>query len=325
VLDPNSTVTKKRKHHLTDALFTDIRDLNFAVVGARLSKLARRLEGDYGGAKNLQSVSQMKDFVGRLGGLQSEQQALRLHTTLAERLMPITRLDEFNKSLEAQQNLVAGYDAPAQMALIEDLVCEEADPWSVLRSAVLMSIASGGIKQKQLETFKRDFLQTYGYHHLPLLIHLQDLGLLMRSPVPAPFTSVRKPLKLITEVDDARPTDISFTYSGYAPLSIRLVQAAAQRSALTGGPDARLEAKRPITGFKGMEDTVAAVPGATSDAAKTRAAPTGTTLVFFLGGCTHAEVSALRWMSKQGGRRFIVATTGFVTGTSVSKQVWSGC
>jgi hypothetical protein len=47
-------------------------------VGTRLSKLARRLEGDYGGAKNLKSVSQMKDFVGRLGGLQSEQQALRL-------------------------------------------------------------------------------------------------------------------------------------------------------------------------------------------------------------------------------------------------------
>jgi hypothetical protein len=75
------TAPKKRKHHLTaskDMLFGDIRDLNFAVVGTRLSKLARRLEGDYGGAKNLKSVSQMKEFVGKLGGLQSEQQNLRL-------------------------------------------------------------------------------------------------------------------------------------------------------------------------------------------------------------------------------------------------------
>lgn len=75
------TAPKKRKHHLTaskDALLGDIRDLNFAVVGSRLSRLARRLESDYGGAKNLKSVTQMKEFVGKIGGLQSEQQSLRL-------------------------------------------------------------------------------------------------------------------------------------------------------------------------------------------------------------------------------------------------------
>lgn len=82
---PASPATKKRKYHLSaqkDKLFGDIRDLNFAVVGTRLSRLARRLEGDYGGVKNLKSVSQMKDFVGKLGGLQSEQQNLRLRESL---------------------------------------------------------------------------------------------------------------------------------------------------------------------------------------------------------------------------------------------------
>lgn len=88
LLDPSQaplasmpTAPKKRKHYLTatkDTLLGEIRDLNFAVVGTRLSRLARRLEGDYGGAKNLKSVSQMKEFVGKLGGLQSEQQNLRL-------------------------------------------------------------------------------------------------------------------------------------------------------------------------------------------------------------------------------------------------------
>ncbi len=59
-------------------MFAEIRDLNFAVVGSRLSKVARRLEGDYGGVQNLKSVPQLKEFVGKLGGLQSEQQNLRL-------------------------------------------------------------------------------------------------------------------------------------------------------------------------------------------------------------------------------------------------------
>ena len=78
---PSTQPIKKRKHHLSsskDKLFGEIRDTNFAVVGSRLSKLARRLEGEYGGVKNLKSVSQMKDFVGKLDGFQSEQQSLRL-------------------------------------------------------------------------------------------------------------------------------------------------------------------------------------------------------------------------------------------------------
>lgn len=346
LLDANATATKKRKHHLasSDRLFSELRDLNFAVVGTRLSKLARRLETDYGGAKNLKSVSQMKDFVGKLGSLKSEQESLRLRessalaalmrsvklttdTGLAEQLMPLTQTEEFNRTLEAQQNLVAGYDTAAQLAIIEDLLCQEASMPAVLRSAVLMSLSAGGIRPKPLEAFKRDFLQTYGYHHLPLLVSLQDLGLLVKAPPPTPpnYPAIRKGLRLIVDdVDDAAPEDISYVYSGYAPLSVRLVQAAAQRSALTGdakGDVGRMEGRRPITGFRGMDDTVAQVPGAVSDSGPVGGgkAP-GTTLVFFLGGCTYAEISALRFMSKLGGRSFMVATTGMVNGTTLLKS-----
>ena len=75
--------------------------------------------------------------------------------------MPITKTDAFNRSLEAQQNLVAGYDTTAQLNIVEDLMNQEA-PWPVvLRLAVLMSLTSGGIKPKVLETFRRDFLQVF--------------------------------------------------------------------------------------------------------------------------------------------------------------------
>lgn len=76
--------------------------------------------------------------------------------------MPITRTEQFNKMLEAQQNLVAGYDAMAQLSIVEDLMYQQT-PWSnVLRGAVLMSLTNGGIKAKNLEAFKRDFLQASG-------------------------------------------------------------------------------------------------------------------------------------------------------------------
>jgi hypothetical protein len=87
----------KKKYHLsttTDPLFAELRDLNFAAIGKKLNKVARRLDEDYkvgsfvhkiragltSSKTNLstKTVAQLRDFVGKLGGLQTEHQALRL-------------------------------------------------------------------------------------------------------------------------------------------------------------------------------------------------------------------------------------------------------
>lgn len=342
LLDPDAA-PKKRKHQLssaTDPVYATVRDLNFAAVGGELSRIARRLEGDYGGVRDLASVREMREFVGRLGGLQSEQAGLQLHTALAERLLGVTRTPEFNAALEAQQNLLAGYDAAAQWAAAEDLLAQHAPLWSVLRVAVLASLTGGGIRAKQLESFKRDLLQAYGYEHLALLVALQRLGLLVKAPSGgASWPAARKALRLLPDgVDDAAPNDVAFAYSGYAPLSVRLVQAACQRSALAESREkdgwfapqmqaragvqrdvVAMEGARAPTGWRGMEEAVATAPGASYDKGPSgaNARSTGTTLVFFLGGCTAAEVSALRWMGSLGGRRFVVATTGMVNGSTL--------
>jgi hypothetical protein len=77
---------KKKKIHLqsTDALYAELRDKNFAVVGPILNKVARRINADYESrhAAMAGSVTQMRSFVGKLGGLQAESQALRLRAFL---------------------------------------------------------------------------------------------------------------------------------------------------------------------------------------------------------------------------------------------------
>jgi hypothetical protein len=80
VTSPSIQPAKKRKHLLsstTDPLFGEIRDSNFSIVGAKLAKVARRLEADYQGKNSLDTVGKMKEFVGKLGGLQGEQRALK--------------------------------------------------------------------------------------------------------------------------------------------------------------------------------------------------------------------------------------------------------
>ncbi|EJF67229.1 Sec1-like protein [Dichomitus squalens LYAD-421 SS1] len=305
------TREKKRKHHLTtatDPLLAELRDLNFSAVGKKLNQVARRLDDDYKLRHQAMTVAQLKDFVGRLGGLQNEHQSLRLHTGLSEMLVPMTRTEEFNKSLEIQQNLLALYEVNAQIAAIEDLIAQGADMRTVVRLLCLASVVTGGVKAKLLENIKREILQTYGYNYLPLLLSLAapPLSVLLPNPLPHnappsvadskyPYANLRKSLRLLVEDPDPMEeleNDISYVYSGFAPISVRLVQCVAQKGGVLSNPAAEKEkgadkkgsgadgdsASRrggtagtplvqahPIVGWKGFEDVIASIPGETVD------------------------------------------------------------
>lgn len=132
--------------------------------------------------------------MGKLGGLQNEHQALRLRmlyrppkhivssslidTGLSELLVPTTRSQLFNKSLEVQQSkskssrnpvvmslkratldLLASYNISSQLNVIEDMIAHGADRQIVFRLLVLASVCGGGVKAKALENLKREILQ----------------------------------------------------------------------------------------------------------------------------------------------------------------------
>lgn len=70
------------------------------------------------------------------------------------------------------------------------------------------------------------------------------------------FALARKPLRLVVdEVDEQAPTDIAYVFSGYAPLSVRLVQCAVGN--VRAGPGAR----GGINGWKGIEEVLRGLPG----------------------------------------------------------------
>ncbi|KAG6886826.1 hypothetical protein C0992_002125, partial [Termitomyces sp. T32_za158] len=239
------------------------------------------------------------------------------------------------------------------------MIAEGADLQIILRLLCLASITAGGIKAKALESIKREILQAYGYNYLPLLLSLASpsLGLLVPNPLPPlrtsnlkyPFTAIRKSLRLLIDdspegIDEVE-NDISFTYSGYAPISIRLIQCVAQKGGVISNPteksanDTSTKQEKmqahPIVGWKGFEDVVASIPGETVDivqknvAKRSPAIPSllqapakSTTIVFFLGGCTYTEIAAIRWVGRQNrGRKFLVATTGIISGASMIDSI----
>jgi vacuolar protein sorting-associated protein 33A len=354
-----SKAMKRRvKLDSSDTLYARLRSSNFSTIGPTLNKVARRLESDFEG-RHGRSISELRDFVGKLGGLQSEHQSLATHVNLAEDMTRHTRSDIFSKELEVQQNLAAGSDPSSQHDNIEELIARDTPLPTILRLLCLESTVAGGMKPRDLESFKRQVLHAYGYQHLLTLNNLEKMELLQSrssatalllpvggapqqtSGMKTNYSHLRKELRLIIDdYNENDPDDIAYVYSGYAPLSVRIVQCILQKQYLQVLHKSPLPLTPSSTGWTGFEDILKSAKGPTFNivqrpddekAAKAKAALTGTSswktvFVMFLGGITFAEIAALRFVAKRmeaaGQRRKImICTTGIVSGRSVMDGV----
>ncbi|CAD0106747.1 unnamed protein product [Aureobasidium uvarum] len=330
----NSTqAATKRKIQLdsSDKLYPQLRDCNFAVT-----------------------------FVAKLPSYQAEQASLKIHTSMAEEIMKTTRSEIFGRVLEVQQNFAAGADPTSMNDNLEELIARDIPLATILRLLSLESCIGGGIRPRELENLKRQIMYAYGHQHLLTFAALEKMGLVVTrqsntgylNPMGGvnsgntDYNSVRKTLKLfVDEVDEQDPTDISYVFSGYAPLSVRLVQCVLQKQMLArlsnprssstpnvNGGTANVTPSTQAAGWKGFEDVLARIKGATVDevqkgssaeASQARQTLRGgagggckTTILVFLGGVTFAEVAALRFMGEQLGdkKKIVIVTTGILSG-----------
>lgn len=372
----------KIKLDSSDSLYSQLRSSNFAVVGSHLNKVARRLEADYEVRHSARTTTELGDFVKKLPAYQQEHQSLRIHTSLAEEIMKHTRSETFSRVLEVQQNIAAGTDATFQHDTVEELIARGTALPTVLRLLCLESCISGGIRPRDLDNFKRQILHAYGYQHLLTLDALEKMELLQpRSsanalllPIPGTggssgstnpsgtnspgtktnYNYLRKVLRLIMdEVNEQSPNDIAYVYSGYAPLSIRIIQCILQKSYLQSLNRSPFPLTPTSTGWHGFEDVLKSAKGPTfsitqkaADERLVRARDTlkgtgsgsgsgsgpgaaagagwKTIYVMFLGGITFTEIAALRFVSGrlEGERkRLVICTTGIVSGNKVMEGV----
>ena len=358
----------KRKIPLdsTDKLYDQLRDANFAIVDGLLNKVARRLQSDMQSRHEAKTTSELREFVNKLPGYQAEQHSLKTHIALTEDILQYTQTDIFRRCLEVQQNLVDGSDPSYQHDAIEDLIARDVPLPTMLRLICLESCIAGGLRQKDLENFKRLVVQGYGYQHILTLSRLEKIGLLQTrasanvlfNPLGASgaaaensktnYNYLRKVLRLIVdEVNEQNPNDISYVYSGYAPLSIRLVQAILQKQhllALTKGSQSTVAASDIAStsgstqGWQEFESALNNVKGSTfsrvqkgEEAAMkarhvlqgTAGVKTKTVIVMFVGGITFTEIAALRFMAKQeeSRRKILICATNIVSGDSIMKSV----
>ncbi|KAG6405390.1 hypothetical protein SASPL_132979 [Salvia splendens] len=348
----------------SDKLFRETRDLNFEVVVQVLRQKATSMKQDYTEiSTTTQTVSELKDFVKKLNSLpemtvsffltiqdyveksldafelKKNSLSIQRHINLAQHLTTFTSKSVFAERLDMEQTLVEAQSYDICFDYIEELLCKQEPLEKVLRLLILFSITNSGLPKKhfdylrQVVHIERELLISYGPEHINTLDSLEKAGLLRKQDSRGNWLTIKRALQLLVEdTDTTNPNDISYVFSGYAPLSIRLVQHAIRsgwihlsmssflrrslEEILKLLPGPQLETKR--GGFSSIPsyDTL---PGTLNSSEKLANGRRDLVLVVFVGGVTFAEISALRFLGSQEGMAYdlIIGITKVVNGRTL--------
>lgn len=298
-----------------DRIFAQIRDMNCAALKRWLSNQAIEIDSFYKKRHELSELSEMRDFMRGLGSYRQAHDLLKVHTNIATEIFKITSRPSFRDLVLAEQNVLMG-NLDASYKYLEECIDRQDSLMKVLRLLVLLSQAGGGIRAKQYDYLRKEIVESFGFEHTLTLDNLERCGMLRsadrRFGVAQDYGAIRKRMNLFVEnVNEQDPHDPAYVYSGYCPLTTRLVQAALRPS-----------------GWREIDDVLRQIPGMHDEV--TQRLPQGVdrvrldeqghprnrvVMVFFVGGCTFTEISTLRFLGRQmESVDFIAATTKVITG-----------
>ncbi len=243
---------------------------------------------------------------------------------------------------------------------LEECIFEDHPPYKVLRLICLQSLVSGGIRPNRYEQLRQFIIQVYGFEFLPVLHDLENMGWIKKmegnlatnfvtgDASRSLFQNLRRNLILIhAEVNTMEPDDVSYVSSGYAPLTVRLIQSAMQGwsdkedilkdafsmmafssdtqpsrllDVLQSNPPRDLPTTLRHQQTKPLKTSLGAF-GRASNSGSSSSKPT--LIVVYLGGITYAEIASLRFLSKKDTFPYhiIIVTTKILNGSKLLQQM----
>ncbi|SCU97567.1 LAFA_0G12068g1_1 [Lachancea sp. 'fantastica'] len=346
-----------------DEVWNELKFKNFGALGPRLNELARELQAGYDARHQAESVSEIKQFVDNLGGLQERQKLLKLHTGLSSTVLKEVADKEegedeslFNRVLEIEQDSIAGnLGQRSNCEKILELLYEGVPTYTgALRLCCIFSLARNGIRDREYNLLRTEIIDRWGVEAMFDLQRLARAGWFLSKSTFSKyspwtdFDTFAAYLELIPQSDrdgdPGEPMDSSFAYCGTVPIMTRAIQLLFDRSVVSK----TFSAQQPFIisrtpSWRGLEDLFAQHygPGIVreqvwDESANPRTKVIGKTpknsadpvLVVMLGGITIGEMATLQFLARQlrqkgVNKRFIVVTDG-ITGAAHLTSVLPG-
>ncbi|CRL07306.1 CLUMA_CG020285, isoform A [Clunio marinus] len=301
-----------------EELYVELRDKNFNAVGRVLSRLAKFITSAANERHGEKTIQELKKIVETLPKFKANETSFSTHTTIATLIKDHISQYEFLDELSCEQHFMMCVDLDKSNDYIENMIYKQKPIEKVLRLICMQSAAGNGLKQKVLDSYKKEIIHSYGMDSLLKLGKLEKSGLIRIQSGSRSYNILRKTLNLTVEdfedFQEVTPKDISYVHSFYAPLSIRIIE----------------HSMKPL-GWSGLNDILSCIPEPSfEDYQMTNISSSGrrdslvseisqsdipkVILVFFIGGCTFAEISALRFLSQQeeNNVEFVIVTTKII-------------
>jgi len=347
-----------------DPLYTEVRDKHVETFGSFLQNQAKALKESHSQFTDRQTardLTEIHQFVKQIPVFTRNLRSLTNHIHVAELVKSAAEATSFRQRWQTERSML---ESEPCYEYLEDLIASGEPPYRWLRLFCLQSLTSNGIKAARYDSLRREVVQTYGYEFLMVLSDLEKAGFLRKretffmDSMQTPYSTLRKSLGLIVpDVDPSNPEDAAYVSSGYAPMTVRWVQAAMRGYAgldeairelpATGGassgaggggrwvdveqrcpPESLAEALKRKRGpsletlaKKWVEESRVGGHGSDKDGSMIQNKPV--LLVYFVGGVTFMELAALRFLSRRPSFPYSVVccTTEIVNGGTLLRSL----
>ncbi len=311
ILSKEKEETMKIDLSENDKFYTNIKNYNFSKIRtflpSRLTEHSKILEE---GKKKMDDMKKIQENLEKVKRIKEERSSLTTHINLADYIAQKQKDPLFKNYLIMEQSILAGDINNDVYEFIDNEMTKQNEEYNILKILCLISNLKNGIKSKLYDQIKRDFIQIYGFQELFLLNNLEKINALKIQEGSNYYNDIEKKLKLINEdVDLNEPNDISYAYSGYAPISIRLIEKAVTK------------------GWKSIEDVLFKLSGEYDfpKNEKNNLPEKKIFLVVFVGGITYGELGAIRYLnSKSKNNKFIVITTSMINHKKIFNSLKRG-
>jgi hypothetical protein len=287
-----------------EKFYTQIKDYNFSKIKFFLSNRLKEHNKMLEESKKNEDMKQIRENLLKIRLIKEERPSLINQINLADHISKTKKLPKEQLYLFYEQSLLLGETPSTFFESMDDALARKDDLYNILRILCLYSLINGGIKYKIFEQIRRDIINIYGFQEIFFLNNLEKMKLFRYYESSNLFYSdLNKKLKLIDDsVDMNKPNDTSYSFSGYCPIFIRLIE-----KAFTQGWNNIKDTIKKISNEFEFPDNESHNINNNNNKEKKYI------LLVFIGGITYGELAAIRFLNQTSeDKRFIVLTTGMI-------------
>ena len=251
--------------------------------------------------KKVTDLKKIQKELERVKLMKEERQALTDNINIADYLSQQQKSPLYRLCLLFEQGLLIG-ELPNELHnFYESQIGKKSDKELILRLLCLESLVQSGIKSKFYDDFKRDYFNIYGQQEIFLWNNLEKMNILKKEDRKYLYYNTNKGLNLINDnVDFLEPNDPSYSYGGYCPITVKLIEKAIK------------------VGWNDIKYVLNDLPGEYyyPNDEKDILNPKSKSfiLLVFVGGITYGEIAALRYLNSKNQKiKFIIMTTHIIT------------